>query len=257
MYKGVLGFGLVSIPIQLYKAFDEERIEKHWVHTACGTRVRYQKMCPVCQVTLSSEDMTKAFPLPDGRYVPLTTESESPTDLDHTITILNFHPLQEVDPAFYQQSYWVKPQAGGHKPYRLLVEAMDSVGQVALAQMMLRSKSQLAVVRPFNHAILMLHGMHYPESLRSEGTEITGPSITISDAEREMAVRLIQQMAGPFIPEQYPNQERRRLLEEIERLMPSARTPTLPIQASDEVMDLMAQLRESVARKTGRGQGVS
>lgn len=257
MYKGVLGFGLVSIPIQLYKAFDEERIEMHWVHSACGTRVRYQKICPVCEMVLGPEDMTKAVPLPDGRYVPLTVESEPIADVDHTITILNFHPLQDVDPAFYQQSYWVKPQAGGHKPYRLLVETMDSVGQVALAQMMLRSKSRLAVVRPFNHAVLMLHGMHYPESLRTEGAEIGGPTVTISDAERDMAVRLIEQMTGPFIPEQYPNQERQRLLEEIERLMPSARTPTLPRQASEEVMDLMAQLRESVARKSKTGQHVS
>lgn len=257
MYKGVLGFGLVSIPIQLYKAFDEERIEMHWVHTVCGSRVRYQKICPVCQVTLSSKDITKAVPLPDGRYVPLTSESEPIADLDHTITILNFHPLQDVDPVFYQQSYWVKPQAGGHKPYRLLVETMDSVGQVALAQMMLRSKSRLAVVRPFNHTVLMLHGMHYPESLRTEGAEIGSPSVAISGAEREMAIRLIQQMTGPFIPEQYPNQERQRLLQEIERLMPSARTPELPNQASEEVLDLMAQLRESIARKTGSGQGVS
>ncbi|MHB1956689.1 MAG: non-homologous end joining protein Ku, partial [Sulfobacillus sp.] len=216
------------------------------------SRIRYQKVCPTCGVVVQPEDIAKAAPLPDGRFVLLESEDSTATDnSDRTITILSFHPLDVIDPAYYQQAYWVKPGPGGHKPYRLLIETMNTAGQVALAQFALRQRSRLAVVRPFHKESLMLHSMHYPESLRMEGSRIEGPAAAITEKERDMAIALIDHMQGPFIPEQYPNEEKRRLLAEIERLMPSARLPeVVPGAAADEVIDLMAQLQASIARKT-------
>ncbi len=259
MYKGTLGFGLVAIPIQLFKALSDESVEVHLVHRACGNRIKYQKICPYCDQRVEAEDISRAAPLPDGRMVILPDSSDRAKSKDRTVTILSFHTLSEIDPVYYYQAYWVRPATGGAKAYWLLVDAMKSAQQVALADFTLRQRKRLAVIRPFGSQGLMLHSMHYPEALRSEEIFEPEPDITFTPKEHDLAVQLLAHMQETFVPESFPNQERQDLLLQIEALVPSARMPASSLDASAEVQDLMAQLKASMAKKSSQksGQGVS
>ncbi len=252
LFKGVIGFGLVSIPIQVYKAMESERVTTHWIHQACKSRIQYQKYCPVCETRVSSQDIVTGAPLGDGRYVVLHQE-EPPTTGDHTITILNFPALKDIDPVFWETSYWLRPGPGGQKAYALLNQALREMERVALADMRLRTRRSLAVVRSYNPDTLMLHRMYYPESLRQEGVWMGRGSPKPQDRELEMAKSLINQMAEPFDPSEYPNLSRRERLEEIEALTPTAEMPKA--QANREVLDLMEKLKQSVIAQRHHGTG--
>jgi len=249
MFRGVIGFGLVSIPIQVYKAMEAERIELHWLHRTCRNRIRYQKYCPVCETVVDPEDLVKGVELPDGRTVVLPPEDDAGPDTgERSITILSFPRLSEVDPVYFDTAYWLKPAPGGTKPYALLVEALRRQERVALADMRLRARRSLAVVRPYNARTLMLHRMFYPEDLREEGADFGPQGIDLSDKERQLADTLIEVMAEPFRPDRYPNEERARKLALIESLMPAAAAPAPVGAANQEVIDLMERLKESVSQ---------
>ncbi|NMP22438.1 Ku protein [Sulfobacillus harzensis] len=253
LYKGIIGFGLVSIPIQVFKAMESERVTTHWIHEPCRTRIQYQKFCPTCERPVPAEEVATGAPLPDGRFVVLPPADKLQPG-DHTITIVNFPELKEIDPVFYETAYWLKPGPGGQKAYRLLTRAMRDMGRVALAEMTLRQRPSLAVVRAYNETTLMLHRMYYPESLRQDGASF-GPPVeeNIPDKELAMARTLIEHMAEPFEPERYPNRARLERLKQIEELMPSAVMPqTTPER---EVMDLMEKLKASVDAREKHGAG--
>lgn len=252
MYKGIIGFGLVSIPIQVFKAMESERVTTHWIHEACHTRIQYQKFCPTCERQVEGSEVVTGAPLPDGRFVVLPPE-EKEAPGDHTITILNFPELKEIDPVFYEAAYWLRPGAGGQKAYALLTRTMRELGRVALAEMTLRSRSSLAVVRPFNDTTLMLHRMYYPESLRRDGEGFGAAAGEPSNKELEMARTLVEHMAETFRPDEYPNQHRLERLRQIEALMPTAKMPTTTPQT--EVLDLMEKLRASVEAQLSHGTG--
>lgn len=253
LYKGIIGFGLVSIPIQMFKAMESERVTTHWIHEPCRTRIQYQKFCPTCGRPVATEEVVTGAPLPDGRFVVLPPEDNTGPS-DHTITIVNFPKLSEIDPVFWETSYWLKPGAGGQKAYRLLTRAMRDMERVALAEMTLRKRPSLAVVRAYNETTLMLHRMYYPESLRREGAAF-GPTggTEVPNKELAMAHTLIEHMAEPFRPEEYPNRARQERLQQIEALMPTATvSKTAP---EHEVLDLMEKLKASVEAQEKHGTG--
>lgn len=254
LFKGIMGFGLVSIPIQVFKAMDSEAVTSHWVHEECLHRIQYQKYCPACERVVDATSINKAASLPDGRLVILPPENKA-GESDHVINILNFPLLDEVDPVFYDQAYWVKPSSGGSRAYAILVAAMRDMGRVALAEMRLRSRPSLAIVRAFNEHTLMMHRMHYPDSLREEGMSLGPQKPQFTQKELALAVTLIGEMKETFVPENYPNQPRLDRLAQIEELgesvAPQERAP------SAAAMDLMEQLRRSVEQQSRHGQGVS
>ena len=255
LYKGIIGFGLVSIPIQVFKAMDDERVTTHWIHKSCHSRIHYQKYCATCDQVLSQDDLVSGAPLSDGRYVVLPSETPQ-TPADHTITILNFPEWDEIDPVFYEASYWLKPGPGGQKAYALLTQTIRDTHRIALAEMVLRSRPSLAVVRAFNRSTLMMHRMYYPESLREEGMGLGGDAVALSEKECDMARTLVQHMAEPFIPQDYPNQHRARLLARIEELVPSAQTPKAA-SPQKEVLDLMDRLKASLEATEHHGTGTA
>ena len=252
LYKGIIGFGLVSIPIQVFKAMESERVTTHWIHAFCKSRIQYRKYCPTCEREVAPEEVVVGAPLPDGRFVVLPLEEDAGPK-DHTITILNFPELSEIDPVFWETSYWLKPAAGGQKAYALLARTTREMGRVALAEMTLRTRPSLAVVRPYNQTTLMLHRMYYPESLRVEGASFGSDSAEPSEKELDMARTLVQHMAEPFKPEAYPNRHRLERLRQIEDLMPTAEMPYAA--PGREVLDLMEKLKASVKARERHGTG--
>lgn len=250
MYRGTIGFGLVSIPVEVYKAMDAEEVPLHWIHRGCGGRIRYRKVCAHCQVEVAPDDLVKAAELADGRLVAIepeaTTASAPPGDPDRTIGIVAFHPLNTIDPILYRAAYWLKPIQGGAKAYRLLREAMDESGLAAVARLTLRGRLHLALVRSMARRTLLMHTLYYPESLRREGLDFGAGEAGISAKERQLALALITQMTETFEPEAYPNEARHQLLQRIDELAAEARIP--PEEAlPGNLADLMEQLKASLA----------
>jgi DNA end-binding protein Ku len=256
MYRGTIGFGLVSIPVEVFKAMDDETVPLHWTHRGCGGRIRYRKFCAYCQVEVSPDEVAKAAELEDGRYVEIPSEGLSatalPRDAERTIAIVAFHPLEAVDPILYRAAYWLKPSTGGTKAYSLLREAMDASGLVAVARLGLRGRLHLALVRSMARRTLLMHTLYYPESLRREGLEFGPDAVSTTDKERHLAMTLITHMTEPFKPEAYPNEARHQLLQRIEDLAGEARTPPEEAVPSD-LADLMEELKASLTSVSGRG----
>ena len=245
LFKGVLGFGLVSIPVSLYRAVGDERVETHWIHRDCGERVRYQKHCPACDRVLEPADLVRVAVLPDGRMVPLDEEGRDPGPQDRTISVLTFHPLADLDPVYFDRAYWLKAQTGGQKAYQLLARAMVSRHQVAVARMTARERPRLAVVRPYGTGALMLHSMHWPESVRREGAHFgTEGAAPTSDREEEMALALVDQLSEPFQPAQYPDEARARLMADLVARAQAGGAVTPPPPAGLE--SLVEQLSRSL-----------
>lgn len=257
LFKGVLEFGLVSIPVELYKALDPKSVEMHWIHRQCGGRIHYQKFCPVCDRSVTADELVKATPLENGRLVWLEDQALSPGKSDHTIAILSFHPLADLDPVYYDQPYWLKPAKGTAKAYRLLWEATTETQRVAIAEFRFRTQPRLALIRPYHTGTLMLHSMHYPEQLREDGANFGALSgMVLSAKERKMAQNLIAEMSEPFRSEQYPNRAQQDLLARIQEQAARGQTPPHP-EAPVEAMDLIAQLKASVERAHDRTRETS
>ncbi len=216
LFKAVLGFGLVSIPVSLYRAVGGERVETHWIHRSCGERVRYQKHCPACDRVLEASELVRAAVLPDGRMVPLDGGGGEPSPRDRTIAVLTFHPLADLDPVYFDQAYWLQAGAGGQKAYQLLAHAMATRRRVAVARMAARERPRLAVVRPYGTGALMLHSMHWPEAVRQEGAHFgQEPAAPASEREKDMALALVDHLSEPFEPAQYPDEARARLMADL------------------------------------------
>ncbi|MCY0877626.1 MAG: Ku domain-containing protein [Firmicutes bacterium] len=251
LYRGILGFGLVSIPIQLFKALEHDRLESHWIHRVCKSRVTYQKYCPVCERPLSADEIDKATVRPDGQWVVVPPKPVAPRD--HVITIINFPTLADIDPVYYESAYWLKPGDGGQKAYALLLRTMHETGRVALATLQLKDEPRLAMVRPYNDRTLVLHRLHYPDALRAEGAMLGPEASEVSAKELDLAKTLIDYMADTFRPEDYPNQYRLQRLQELEALEPVAVAAAPAVGHPREVVDLMERLRASVAQRHGVG----
>jgi DNA end-binding protein Ku len=259
MYKGVLGFGLVSIPVELYRAVGADRVETHLIHRECGERVRYQKVCPVCDRVLGQQDIVRAAVLEDGRLVPLDEADgteDAPADPDRSIDILTFHPLSEVDPVYFDAAYWLRPQRGGAKAYRLLWDAMRRRDRVAVAKMAARGRPHLSVVRPYPAGAMMLHRMHWPENLRREGAHFgEAPHGPISDREEQLALSLVDQLSEQFRPEAYPDEARADLMERLYRRAEEGDFVEVDPKETPGVRDLVDQLAASLSALPGGAAG--
>ena len=252
LFTGVLGFGLVSIPVSLYRAVGAERVEIHWMHRDCGERVRYQKHCPACNRVLAPRDLVRAAALPDGRMVPLEEGGRHPAPKDRTISVLTFHPLADLDPVYFDQAYWLRAEAGGQKAYQLLARAMATRQQVAVARMTARERPRLAVVRPYGTGALMLHSMHWPESIRLEGAHVGAEDLAQgSEREEHMALALVDQLSEPFQPAQYPDEARARLMAELlARAEQGAAVAPRP-SSLDSLMEQLSRSLEAVGAVSG------
>ncbi len=257
LFKGVVGFGLVAIPIQLYRALDAERIPLHWVHRDCGTRIQYVKRCPACQRPVDAGELAHGAEADDGRLI-VVDEPEllgQPDDRrESLIQILTFHPAAEIDIVFYGDAYWAEPGQGGRKPYRLLWQAMQHRRQVAVAEMRLRRRRQLALVRPYGSGAIMLHAMHYPENVRMVGAQFGTPAgVSVTSEEERLAEMLLEQLTEPFDPAHYPDRAKARLRRWIDER--AALAPANAPAPGTVLGDLVAQLRASVAAAQSVGGG--
>jgi DNA end-binding protein Ku len=261
IWKGAISFGLVSIPVKLYSATEERDVSFHQVHREDGGRIRYKRVCQVCGEEVQYADIAKGFELPSGEVVVLTDEdfADLPLSTSRAIDVLEFVPLDQVDPIYFAKSYYLEPDASGAKPYVLLRQALEDSGRVALVKVALRQRESLATLR-VRDGVFVLEMMLWPDEIREPSFGFLDEDIDVRPQELQMAQSLIETMAGDFVPEQYSDNYREALQALIDAKVAGREVvaPAEPATDTGTVVDLMAALRASVdAARQGRGADAS
>jgi len=258
IWKGSISFGLVSIPVKLYSATEERDVSFHQVHRDDGGRIRYKRVCQLDGEEIPYSDIAKGYELPSGEVVVLTDDdfADLPLTTSRSIDVLEFVPLEQVDPIYFAKSYYLEPEGAGAKPYVLLREALEKSGRVALVKIALRQRETLATLR-VRDGVFVLEMMLWPDEIREPSFGFLDEDVDVRQQELAMAQSLIDTLSGDFKPEQYSDNYREALQALIEAKIAGREVvaPAEPVADSGTVVDLMAALRASVeAAKQGRGE---
>lgn len=271
LWKGALSFGLVNIPVKLYAATESRDVHFHLLHRVCHTPIRYRRVCPACDREVEGEEIARGYELANGEYVLVEDEDLAalPLPSGRAVEILDFVRLDEIDPVYFEKTYYLEPADGGAKAYALLREVMRRRGRVALAKVALRHKESLACVRVFGGAdgagagarggegggagVLVLETMFYPDEVRSFA-ELESARRPAEVAERELAMaeHLVESLSVAFDPERYRDDYREALLRVIEEKARGREVVAPEVREPARVIDLVAALEESIRRAEAR-----
>ncbi len=250
--SGTISFGLVSIPIKLYTAASSGGVSFNMLHAKCGNRIKQQHICPVCNEVLDRVSLVKGYEFAKGQYVQFTDEElkSLEAEVSRTIDIAEFVPLPRVDPIYFEKTYYLGPDKGGEKAYRLLADAMAKTDRVALAKFVMRGKESLVLVRPAQGG-LMLHTMYFADEVRNFGEIGKGESATIKEGELDLALRLIDELSSDeFRPEEYQDDYRLRVLDMVNLKVEGKEITAVATETPRaQVIDLMEALKESLAKR--------
>ncbi|MEH7300744.1 Ku protein [Neobacillus drentensis] len=252
MWKGSISFGLVNIPIKLHTATEDKDIKLRTLHNKCHAPIKYEKICSVCEEEVKPEDIVKAYEYTKGKFVVLDQEELEKLRKENeekAVEIIDFVKIEEIDPVYFDRSYYMSPNEGGGKAYSLLRKALQESQKVGLAKIIIRSKEQLAVIRVYENTLVM-ETIHYPDEVRKAGDVPNVPSEDkVTQKELDTAILLIDQLTSVFEPEKYTDDYRTALLELIESKRTGKETVTTAAkEVPSNVTDLMAALQASIDR---------
>jgi DNA end-binding protein Ku len=256
--SGTISFGLVSIPIRMYSAASSGGVSFNQLHQKCGSRIRQQQICPTCNEVVERSALVKGYEFAKDQYVQFT-EDELKTlegEASKMIDIAEFVPLAQVDPIYFEKTYYLGPDKGGEKAYRLLTDAMEKAGRVALAKFVMRGKENLVLIRPAQDG-LMLHTMYFADEIRDFGEVDKGEDAKVKPGELELAERLVGELSSEaFRPEQYVDDYRTRVLQVVESKVEGREVTSLAPQAQRaQVIDLMEALKQSLGKRGSDARG--
>ena len=250
--SGTISFGLVSIPVRLYTTASSANVSFNQLHGVCGSRIRQQTFCPKCNKTVDRAELVRGYEFAKDQYVQVKDDELKALEGEASkiIDIAEFVPLAEVDPIYFEKTYYLGPDKGGEKAYRLLADAMDKAGQVALAKYVMRGKESLVLIRAARGG-LMLHTMYFADEVRSFDEVDKGQSAKIREGELDLALQLINGLASEtFSPDRYADEYRHRVLGMINQKVEGQEVTVSEAPAPRaQVIDLMEALKESLAKR--------
>src|SRR5262245_58639000 len=251
MWSGAISFGLVNIPIKLFNAVSRKSVSFNQIDTRTGSRINNRKVSAADGDEVPNEAIAKGYQLSSGEYVLIGDDELGALDpvASRSIDIEQFVDLDEIDPMFYDNAYYVAPDAVARKPYALLTRAMEEEGKVAIARFVMRSKQYLAAIRPAD-GVLIMSTMVYADEINDPAELFDGDDlrdVDVSERELKMASSLVESLTEPFEPERYEDTYRKQVLELIDRKASGEEIVAAPAPAAEEkVVDLMAALEASV-----------
>jgi DNA end-binding protein Ku len=254
-WKGFLSFGLVSIPIRLSPAARTERISFNQIHSVCHTRLKQPLFCPQCNRMVERSEVEKGYELEKDQYLLFTEEEIEKIEPEsvRNMEILEFVKIDDIDPLYFDSSYYVAPKDSGQKAYYLLLEAMKKSGYAGIAKATMHSREHIVIVRPHGDG-MTLHTMFYTNEIRQAETGAP-PKGEIKEPERALALQLIASLAAPWEPEKYRDAYQAGLRELIDAKAAGRQVVTAPHIAKAPVIDLMEALKKSLAEKpAARGE---
>jgi DNA end-binding protein Ku len=236
----------------MYSAAQSGGVSFNQLHQKCGGRIRQQQICPTCNEVVERSTLVKGYEFAKDQYVQFTEEElkNLEGEASKMIDIAEFVPLAQVDPIYFEKTYYLGPDKGGEKAYRLLAEAMKKAGRVALAKYVMRGKESLVLIRPAQEG-LMLHTMYFADEVRDFGEVDKGEDAKLKPGELELAERLVGELTKEaFRPEQYADEYRERVLQAVESKVEGKEVTSLAPQAQRaQVIDLMEALKQSLGKR--------
>ena len=214
MWKGAVSFGLVMIPVKLYTATEQKDIAFRQVHREDGGRIRFRRFCSIDEQEVPYEDIAKGYELPDGQMIVLTEEdmAELPLPTTKSIEVVQFCPSDQLDPILFNRSYYVEPEVAGVRAYCLLRDALEESGKIAIAQVALRQRESLAILRA-RDGVLVLETLLWPDEVRETAFPFLDDSVEVRPQELRMASSLIESMTVDFDPDEFHDRYREALQE--------------------------------------------
>lgn len=258
IWKGTVSFGLVSIGVKLFSATEERDVAFHQVRRSDGSRIRYKRVAEADGEEVAYGDIAKGYELPDGETVVLTDEdfADLPLPTAKVVDVLQFVPVDQIDPIYFARSYYLEPEKPAVKPYVLLRDALESSGMVGVVKVAIRNRESLATLR-VRDGVIVLETMIWPDEIREPDFNFLGDDVELRQQERAMAESLVSSMAGDFDPSQYSDDYRVALQQVIDAKVEGREvvTPEEAQPTAGNVVDLMSALRASVeAAKRSRGE---
>ncbi|MGH9177786.1 MAG: Ku protein [Acidimicrobiales bacterium] len=255
IWGGAISFGLVNVPVKLFTAVRKKDVRFHQLHRPDGARINQKRVCSNDGDEVAYEDIVKGYEIAKGQYVVIEPEELEALDPEstHTIDIEDFVQLDQIDPLFFDASYYVVPDSRGEKAYRLLLESMKEAGKVGIARVVMRTKQYLVAIRPVED-VLVMSTMNFADEVvpESELDGLPGSSANVSDRELTMAKQLIESLSTDFDPGKYQDTYREKVLELIEQKAEGKEVVAQPEpKAATPVVDLMAALEASLAAAKG------
>lgn len=256
-----ISFGLVSIPVKLYSAANASgSMSFNLLHSRCGSRLKQQYICSKEETIVPREEMVKGYEFSKDQYVLFTPEELKAFEQEatQTIEVTEFVPIEKVDPVYYDKPYYLGPDKGGAKPYRLLAEVMKETGRVALAKYAARGKQYLVMLRPSGEGLVMQQ-LLYADEVRPF-SEVPLDAAEVKESELKLARMLVQESASEaFRPDEYEDEVKKRIQEALDRKVKGGNfAVSAPAKKGGEIVDLMEALRASLGRgKKGAGKSAS
>ena len=254
IWNGVVSFGMVSIPVKLYTATDNKDISFNQLHKKCGTRIKQQRWCPTDEQVVDYDEILRGYEYARDQYVVLSEEDfeKIPLPSKHAIELAAFVKDDQIDPIYYEKSYYLEPDETGIKPFALLMRALKKKGLTAVAKLAIRNKERLCALRPYD-GTLMLETLYYPDEVRVQKGEGL-PEVKVSEKELDMAFSLIDLMTEDFKPAEFKDNYREALMEVIQAKLEGQEIVEAPTPHEGKVVDLMTALKASVEAAKGRGR---
>jgi len=247
-----ISFGLVSVPVHIYSTGESTAsVSFNMLHKDCGTKLKQYYKCPKHDVTVERTDTVKGYAVGKDQFVIFTPEELKALEEkgSNSIDIKEFIPLAKVDRIYLEKAYYLGPDKGGDRPYRLLAEALQKTGRAALGQYAARGHQNLVLVRPMN-GVLVMEQLHYSDELKA-AKEVPLGEGEVKPAELNLAVQIVEQSsADDFKPENYHDTVRERVQEEIEKKVAGQEITAdeVPQKTGTKVLDLMEALKASLAK---------
>ena len=252
--NGNISFGLVSIPVKLFSATRSKSVSFNLLHAKDLSRIQQKIYCPVDDAIIDRSELVRGYEVEKGRYVTFTDEELKALEAhgDHSIEITEFVPLSEVDPVYFEESYYLATETGSAKAYRLLTDAMESSKRVALGRYTMRGKEHLVLIRPYAKG-LILHTLYYADEVKAVDEFDRAVNEPVKETELTLAKKLIDELTQKkFDPAQYHDNYRERVNEAAHKKIEGqevAEAPTEPKRG--QVIDLMAALKASLEKRGG------
>jgi DNA end-binding protein Ku len=253
VWSGYLTFGLISMPVRLFSGARSSSISFNMLHRDDLSRVKQQLYCPVDNRVVGRDEIVKGYEYRKDEYVVVEPEEIKKIEpkTAKTMEILEFVKSSDVDPVYFESSYYMMPEEAGRRPYALLSKALEESEYVAIAKLTMHNREYTVFLRP-KEGGLMLHTMYYSEEVR----EVEGfgrPDVELKDAEVKVAHQLIEALAGPFDPDKYHDEFQENLKKLIEAKLEGQEVkPVEKPKKLAPVVDLMAALKQSLAEMEGK-----
>jgi len=250
--SGNISFGLVSIPVKLFTATRSKSVSFNLLHGKDLSRIQQKIYCPVDDAIIDRNELVRGYEIEKGRYVTFTDEELKSMEArnEHAIEITEFLPLEEVDPLYFEESFYLGSEAVAGKAYRLLTDAMAQTQRIALGRYTMRGKEHLVLIRPYGKG-LMLHTIYYADEVRPAEDVDQATSEPAKDAELKLAKRLIEELTGKkFDPSKYHDTYREKVIAAAQQKAEGQEITEAPAEPRrGQVIDLMAALKASLAKR--------